>query len=315
MKTIVIDPGHGGSDPGAVNGTRMEKNDNLRLSLAVAKKLRDQGQNVIMTRDTDVSVPLIERSAISNRNNADMFVSIHRNSVANNPSANGVENFVQTGSPPNYKTYATKVLNRIVEQGVQSNRGVREGNYSVLRNTVAPAMLLEMGFITNARDNQLFDASLESYSTAITRGILESLGEPYRETPQLPGSSVVKSIQETLNKLYNTGLAVDGSFGPATRRALVIGLQTELNRLFNANLTVDGAFGPKTKAAVPLVRRGSQGNLVYLLQAALYGKGYPTELDSIFGPNTETTVKNFQRNNGLSADGVAGPDTFSKLFS
>jgi len=179
MKTIVIDAGHGGSDPGAVHGMRLEKNDNLNLALAVQRRLQAQGQRVIMTRGTDIFVPLSERSAISNRNHADLFVSIHRNAFTS-PAANGVENFIYINPSQSEVQYAQNVLDDIVRAGVQNNRGVKRGNFTVLRNTVAPAMLLEMGFITNARDNQLFDQNFDAYADAITDGILRSLGEPHR---------------------------------------------------------------------------------------------------------------------------------------
>ena len=178
MKVIVIDAGHGGFDPGAVNGVRMEKNDNLNMALAVQKKLQEQGQRVIMTRNTDVFVPLLERSAVANRNNADIFVSLHRDSFSN-ISANGVTTFIQYDSAPINAQYAENVHSKIVNAGVQSDRGVRQEDFSVLRNTLAPAMLVELGFITNTIDNQLFDENFDNYATAITRGILESLGEPY----------------------------------------------------------------------------------------------------------------------------------------
>jgi len=171
VRTIVIDPGHGGYDSGAVFGTRMEKNDNLRLSLAVQRLLQAQGQRVIMTRSTDVFVPLAERSAIANRNGANLFISIHRN-ASTNTAANGVENFVFTTAPASTAQAAQTVLNEVVAAGVQSNRGVKRGNFAVLRNTNAPAMLLEMNFITNARDNQLFDQNLETYAAAIARGAM-----------------------------------------------------------------------------------------------------------------------------------------------
>ena len=177
MRTIVLDSGHGGSDPGAVNGARLEKNDNLNLALAVQRRLTDRGQRVIMTRSTDVFIPLAERSAISNRNNTDLFVSIHRNAAASS-AANGVENFVYINPTPREIQYAQIVLDEIVRAGVQSNRGVKRGNFAVLRNTRAPAMLLEMGFITNQRDNQLFDQNFDAYAEAITRGILSALGLP-----------------------------------------------------------------------------------------------------------------------------------------
>ena len=181
-RTIVIDPGHGGHDFGAVFGTRRESDDALRLSLAVQRLLLEQGQRVIMTRNTDVFVTLNERSAISNRDNADLFVSIHRNSNINT-STNGVDNFVFTTAPVNTIQYAFDVLDEVVNAGVQSNRGVMRGNFAVLRNTQAPSMLLEMGFITNVRDNQLFDQNFNAYAEAIARGIMNALNgaqpQPY----------------------------------------------------------------------------------------------------------------------------------------
>ena len=175
--TIVLDAGHGGSDWGAVHASRREKDDNLRLALAVQGLLQAQGQKVIMTRSTDVAISLTQRSALSNQNNADLFVSIHRNS-STNTTANGVENFVFTTANSTRALYAFNVLDDIVNAGVQNNRGVKRGNFAVLRNTNAPAMLLEMGFISNTRDNQLFDQNFNAYAAAIARGIMQSLNGP-----------------------------------------------------------------------------------------------------------------------------------------
>ncbi|MBQ7973983.1 MAG: peptidoglycan-binding protein, partial [Clostridia bacterium] len=83
-------------------------------------------------------------------------------------------------------------------------------------------------------------------------------------------------------------------------------LQTELNLTYSAGLTVDGIFGPRTKAAIRNVAQGSRGNIVWILQAALYVKGFPTALDSVFGANTATQVRAFQTANRLTADGIAG---------
>ena len=176
-KTVVLDPGHGGSgNPGAVNGSRLEKNDNLRLGLAVRDILVAKGVNVVMTRSTDVDVSLTERSNISNRNNADLFVAFHRDS-STNPAANGVGTFIYTAAPARTAGYAFNVSDSIADAGVQTNRGVIRANFAVLRNTVAPAMLLEMGFITNTRDNQLFDTNLNAYANAIANGIVTSLSQ------------------------------------------------------------------------------------------------------------------------------------------
>jgi len=328
MSIITIDPGHGGYDPGAVNGSRLEKDDNLRLSLAVANYLRSCGNTVIMTRSNDTFIPLEERSAISNRNGSDIFVSIHRN-ASSNTQANGVETYIQIGAPSQTADKARIVHDSLIEAGVQSDRGVKQANFAVLRLTNAPALMLEVGFISNDLDNRLFDRNFEKYAISIANGITEALGkgvcvaspgEPGipPEPPVIPlppsSSEVIRRIQSTLNNRYNTGIAVDGIAGSRTRNALIRGLQTELNRLFNAGLVVDGVFGPRTKAAVPNLRQGSSGNLVFLLQSALYIHGYSTNPDGIFGPLTAAAVRQFQAANGLTVDGVAGPNTFEKLF-
>jgi len=320
MKTVVIDAGHGGADFGAVNGTRYEKNDNLRMAQAVQNKLAAQnGVQVVMTRDSDEFIPLIERSNISNRANADIFVSLHRN-AASNPQANGVENYVAVGASPTSVSYARNVLNEVVDVGVQSNRGLKQENFSVLRYTNAPAQLLELGFITNETDNTYFDRYFDAYATAIARGIMRSLGLTFVTPPVTPPGNdritIIKSIQTRLNQLYGAGLVVDGVYGPNTRRGLIRGLQTELNRQYGAGLTVDGVFGPMTRAAIRNVRRGATGNIVWILQATLFANGYdPGALDGAFGKMTEEALLNFQYAKGLVPDAVAGPATFAALLT
>jgi len=196
-------------------------------------------------------------------------------------------------------------------------------------------MLLEIGFVSNQEDNRLFDANFNATATAIANGIEEGLRAcgpntpvspippvtpPPISPPRPPGSQLfgpteqIREIQRRLNSQYGQTLAVDGIAGPLTRRALVRAYQTELNRMFNAGLNVDGIFGPMTRAATRLVRRGDRGNLVWVLQAALTARGFPTTPDGIFGPLTEASVRAFQSANGLSADGIAGPITFGALF-
>jgi len=336
MATVVLDPGHGGSDPGAVNGARRESDDNLRMALAVGNLLRCCGVNVVFTRTGDTLVSLAERSRISNNARANLFVSIHRNSVAN-ATANGVENWVYLNPSTQGVNSAYQVLNRIVAAGVQSNRGVRRGNFSVLRETQAPAQLVELGFISNAEDNRLFDARFDAYAHAIASGILASLGircqgvntgtaavsppPPPPVTPPVPppgsgaSAATIRRIQQTLNERYGAGLSVDGIWGPLSRRALVRAYQIELNSMFNADLNTDGVFGPLTRAATRLVRQGDRGNLVWILQAALYTNGFPANPDGIFGPLTAAQVRAFQSSRGLNPDGIAGPNTFERLFT
>lgn len=181
-KTIVLDPGHGGNDPGAVNGSRKESNDALRLGLAVQKLLEAQGQKVIMTRTTDEAIKIVNRCALANGAKADLFVSLHRNSFSNSV-ANGVEIFVELAAGAIQVGAATEVLEQIVAVGVQSNRGIKKSNsYGVLTGTNMAAMLVELGFISNVKDNELFDKNFDAYATAIARGILAAFGESWKES-------------------------------------------------------------------------------------------------------------------------------------
>jgi len=349
---VVVDAGHGGYDSGAVsaNGQRFEKDDNLRMALRVGQILRDCGQNVIYTRTTDVFIPLLERSAISNRNNTDLFVSFHRNSNAN-PNANGVENHVYTNPSAKAVAAADLVLQRLANSGVQNNRGLQYSNFSVLRETHAPSMLIENGFISNTEDNRLFDLNFDNNMQAIASGIMSSLGvtcngvplppvpippspptppivpptPPTPPTPPLPPgiippppagdyTATIRYIQNSLNTRYGQNVTVDGIWGNASQRALVRAYQIELNRSFNAGLVVDGIWGPRTRAATRNLRIGDRGNLVWLLQSALYTRGFPASPDGVFGSQTDATVRNFQRANGLVVDGIAGQNTWERLL-
>lgn len=124
----------------------------------------------------------------------------------------------------------------------------------------------------------------------------------------------IANIQSTLNSRYGLNIAVDNIYGPETKSALVKGLQIELNKQFNRGLVVDGIFGTKTKSACVLVRKGAEGNITYLIQAMLVCKGFNIDVDGIFGTATENAVKEFQKRNSLSADGIVGPLTWEKLY-
>lgn len=179
-KTIVLDAGHGGTDGGAVNGSRYEKDDNFRLTMAVSSKLSEQGQKVILTRTSDTAVSLAERTRMANAAGADLFVSLHRNSFVTTVP-NGVEIWVYTTAGAVDVGAAAEVLEQLAVVGVQNNRGVKKGNYHVLRESKMTSMPIELGFISNAQDNALFDSHFDAYATAITRGVLAALGEPYKE--------------------------------------------------------------------------------------------------------------------------------------
>ena len=143
MSLFAIDAGHGGYDNGASYEGRLEKDDNLRLALAVRDELIRLGQDVVMTRDTDVFVPLDERANIANNAGADLFISLHRNSYPEQlPTANGVENYIYTYATDENERMARIVLDRVVAVGVQRDRGVSRANFAVLRYAEMPSMLL-----------------------------------------------------------------------------------------------------------------------------------------------------------------------------
>lgn len=127
-------------------------------------------------------------------------------------------------------------------------------------------------------------------------------------------SSGIAQIRSTLNARYNTGLTVSGVYGANAKKAMIKRLQTELNRQYNKGLGVDGCWDPKTKAACPIIYGGG-GNIQYIVQAGLYCIAGVTSLsvDGIYGPNTVSAVREFQREKKLSSvDGQIGPDTFAE---
>lgn len=152
-KVMVLDPGHGGTDPGATANGYKEKDLALKLCLDVEKKLKPYEDllETHLTRRDDRFISLEKRCQIANSLNADAFLSKHLNSAFNN-SAKGTETFNFKGSV-NGKKLATIIQNDLVSNGLTlANRGVKEGNFYVLKNTKMPSTLLETCFINNKED-------------------------------------------------------------------------------------------------------------------------------------------------------------------
>ena len=179
-ETIIIDPGHGGRDPGAVYQGRKEADDTLRLALALGDRLKQAGYQVLYTRTTDVYNTPYEKAMMGNRSGADLFVSIHRNSVERPNTSNGVETLVykDTGLPGEL---ARNINEELAQLGFSDRGVVERPGLVVLRRTEMPAVLIEAGFINNDQDNALFDQQLEEMAGAIADGIEKTLGEA--ETP------------------------------------------------------------------------------------------------------------------------------------
>ncbi len=171
--TVVIDPGHGGGDPGAIgiDGIQ-EKQIVLDISLQVATILREQGANVVLTRDRDLEVELEPRVQIAERANATVFVSIHANSInMSRPDVNGIGTYYTSEAG---HRLAITVQNTAATDTGMNNRGVHAARFYVTRQTSMPAILVETGFVTGAEDApRLADPTWRSQmAEAIARGIL-----------------------------------------------------------------------------------------------------------------------------------------------
>lgn len=182
-KTVCIDPGHGGSSSGAVLGSRLEKDDTLRLSLLVRDILEERGYTVVMTRDDDSDVSLADRCKIANKARASLFVSIHRNSSTSSDAV-GMEMWIHSSSPTDDTLLAQNILDCLDTAEISANRGMHSGyrdgddmNYYINRNTKMPSVLAEIGFISSKADNKEFDDNLEEYAKAIADGIEMTLLE------------------------------------------------------------------------------------------------------------------------------------------
>lgn len=186
---VCIDAGHGGWDGGAVlkeNGVekRAEKDDNLWMSGLLKEALEAYDVEVVMTRETDVFLGLSERARIANAAGADALISFHRNSYDGTDDVNGVEFWIHNSKPEGAQTLAERMLQAVVAVGGLENRGVKYGsmsstreNYSINREANMTSMIVELGFVTSAKDNAAYDANGKAYAEGMAKAIYEWLEE------------------------------------------------------------------------------------------------------------------------------------------
>lgn len=170
---VIVDPGHGGPDPGAVGiGGLQEKEITLDISRQLAALLEQQGVQAVLTRSNDIDLDLEPRVALAERSNATLFVSIHANSISlSRPEINGLETYY-------YNTglgLAKSIHNSVLQGTGVRDRGVRSARFYVLRRTSMPSVLVEVGFVTGREDAaKLSSASYRrQMAEAIARGILQ----------------------------------------------------------------------------------------------------------------------------------------------
>ncbi|MDO4169598.1 MAG: N-acetylmuramoyl-L-alanine amidase [Lachnospiraceae bacterium] len=168
---VVLDAGHGGSDPGAVYNGRRESDDNLNLALELGQILRDAGIDVVYTRTGDTTQTPFEKATIANQSGADLFISLHRNSSPIPGQYSGVETLVYDDNG-NKAELARRINENLTTVGYQ-NLGVKERpGLVVLRRTNMPAVLVETGFINNNHDNVIYDNQFRQIAEQIADAVI-----------------------------------------------------------------------------------------------------------------------------------------------
>ena len=196
IKTICLDPGHGGRDPGYIVGSKPEKKYTLLLAQEVRDLLTKQGFKVVMTRKRDTFPELSDRADAANRAGADLFVSLHFNAFIQDKSVNGAETYCLTpagasssnaggvgagsgssrGNANNKENIclAYQIQKSLVRSADSDDRGVKRARFQVLREVSMPAALIETGFMSNtAEGKKIFDTkSRKAFARAIADGIV-----------------------------------------------------------------------------------------------------------------------------------------------
>ncbi len=178
--TIIIDAGHGGYDNGASYNGRKEKDDNLRLALAVGNLLEQDGFPVVYTRTMDVYQRPIDKARIANESGGDYFVSFHRNSSPNANTYSGVQTLVYDDS--GIAGQMARNINEQLETVGFANLGVPiRKDLIVLKRTKMPAVLIEAGFLNTDADNETFDQNFDAMAQAIATGIEQTVSAAQTE--------------------------------------------------------------------------------------------------------------------------------------
>ena len=214
-RKVIIDAGHGGQEPGAVYEGRQEKEDALQLAFDVGNALERRGISVSYTRVSDVYDSPYEKAAMANASDADIFLSIHRNAMPVPGIASGVENLVYEDSGT-AGALGRNIGEALAEAG-WTDLGVKERpGLVVLRNTKIPAVLVEVGFINNEKDNEFLDANMAATADAIADGVLKTFRElDEAEKAGRPGGETSRPAEETGQPGGETSQPAEGTSRPA----------------------------------------------------------------------------------------------------
>ncbi|WP_442603472.1 N-acetylmuramoyl-L-alanine amidase [Paenibacillus sp. KN14-4R] len=229
---VVVDPGHGGNDPGAIGVTGLqEKTVNLSIALKVRDELRKRGIEVIMTRESDKYLSLQERVDFTNRQSADLFVSVHANSHSNENARGGLVLYYDNRYPqadypassemealsPLSKKFAENMLQAYIQNTGLNNQGLVPSAVYVVRKGTIPSILVETAFLSNAEDEAMLksDAMKTKMAIGIVNGIEAFQGTKPPETkyPDIMGhwarDPILRMIDKGLLKGYQNKFEPD----------------------------------------------------------------------------------------------------------
>lgn len=177
-KLVVLDAGHGGKDQGTSAGEVIEKEINLAMVKKVAELLEDEETTVMFTREDDTKVGLEARATFANEQEADLFVSLHCNYCEDDAGVQGLECYYREDSPEG-ETMANQIVEAVKSEERIANRGTRTANFRVLCKTEMPAVLVEMGYLSNAEERgRMVD---EEYQKVLAEKIAEGVREMLKE--------------------------------------------------------------------------------------------------------------------------------------
>lgn len=296
---ILILNGHGAGDSGALGNGYKEADLTRELADLVVSKLNTYAKVYRYPRERnaykDIKNGVFTKYLPIAFDKIDYAFEIHFNAFDGN--AKGTEIYI-TKLEKGYSVEQA-IVNNIASIGF-SNRGVKRSDFLViktLKNKGVSSALLETCFIDNANDMKTYQEHKNDIAQAIVNGIVERFGlngtfKPVEPTPPQPAVSTK----------------------PSGYDEWVARLQQELNYQFKRGLTVDGLKGPKTLNACPTVKKGAKGNVTRLIQERLNSVGFSLGVDGIFGTATYNAVNVFQRNRGLSQDGIVGKNTWNWLL-
>ncbi|MEN7359465.1 N-acetylmuramoyl-L-alanine amidase [Bacillus licheniformis] len=288
MKKVWLDAGHGGTDPGASGYGLQEKDVVLKIVKHAKSYLEANYKNVQvkLTRSTDVYYGLSKRASMANQWGADLFVSVHAN--AGNGKGTGFETFRYNGTGGNTLKFQEclhkEILSTMKTYGQISDRGLKQANYAVLRETRMPAVLTENLFIDRKEDaDRLKDSGfLKAVGEAHARGIAKYLGLSGGSSKKPAATAPKKeSTKKPAAKKYTLPTGIYKYKSPMMKGTAVRQIQEACAALY---------FYPE---------KGAKNN----------------GIDGYYGSKTANAVKRFQMMNGLSADGIYGPKTRAKLDS